>query len=53
LGLEFEETPLVTRFHQLMNEAGCSEESNRETAVAVPATAGEMLQASRVLMSTT
>jgi hypothetical protein len=52
LGLEFEETPLVTRFHQLMNEAGCSEESNRETAVAVPATAGEM-QASRVLMSTT
>ena len=34
LGLEFEETPLVTRFHQLMNKTGRRKENNRETALA-------------------
>jgi hypothetical protein len=34
LGLELEQTPLIARFHQLMNEAGRRNESNRETALA-------------------
>jgi len=34
LGLELEQTPLIARFHQLMNEAGRRNESNRETVLA-------------------
>ena len=34
LRLEFQETPLVARFHQLMNEAGRGEEGDREAALA-------------------
>ena len=33
LGLELEQTPLIARFHQLMNGAGRRNESNRETAL--------------------
>ena len=34
LRLEFQETPLVARLHQLMNEAGRREEGDREAALA-------------------
>src|ERR1700681_1115493 len=34
LGLELEQTPLVARLHQLMNEAGRREEGDREAALA-------------------
>ena len=34
LRLEFEETPLVARLHQLMNEPGRREEGDREAALA-------------------
>jgi hypothetical protein len=34
LRLEVQETPLVARFHQLMNEAGRGEEGDREAALA-------------------
>jgi hypothetical protein len=33
LRLEFQETPLVARFHQLMNEPGRGEEGDREAAL--------------------
>src|ERR1700737_5438260 len=33
LRLEFQEAPLVARFHQLMNEAGRGEEGNGEAAL--------------------
>jgi hypothetical protein len=33
LRLEFQETPLVARFHQLMNESGRREEADREAAL--------------------
>ncbi len=33
LSLELEQPPLLTRFHQLMNEAGCGEEGDREAAL--------------------
>jgi len=32
--LKFQETPLVARLHQLMNEAGRGEEGDREAALA-------------------
>jgi hypothetical protein len=34
LRLEFEQTPVVAGFHQLMNEAGRREEGDREAALA-------------------